>query len=386
MPTIKPMLDIRQRKSGTYPIVIYVYHRYKARYLPTDFRIEKKYWKKNEVVKHPDAAIINSRVAQLLNQVKQYFAECSLRGKPVDLRLLDRAKKNHSFTGYILDKSEQYLKKGMIVMYQKCRILVKNLEAFRGPVAFDQIDTEFIHDLDAWFIGKGHSPKTRHAKLSLLRKFFNDAVDEGLTEGVNPFKKYSVRLKPVKREKLSPADIAAIENLILEPGPVNDARNLFLFAYYCKGQRFMTCVTVKKSAAQNGRIHFKTNKGEKFISVKIHDRLQKILDFYRDLPVFILPYVKELPRDKRDFINLMGNLNAEANACLKIVAALAGININLTFHIARHTFAFHLKQKTGNINVIQESLGHSDQRTTEIYLKALDDEFLDSELEKLYGK
>jgi integrase/recombinase XerD len=68
------------------------------------------------------------------------------------------------------------------------------------------------------------------------------------------------------------------------------------------------------------------------------------------------------------------------------VAQLAGITLNLSFHISRHSFAWHLKQTTDNIHVIQDSLAHSRSATTEIYLKALDDEALDPEMEKLYGR
>jgi integrase/recombinase XerD len=71
---------------------------------------------------------------------------------------------------------------------------------------------------------------------------------------------------------------------------------------------------------------------------------------------------------------------------LKTVAALAGITKDLTFHIARHTFASHLQDVTDNIHVIKDSLGHSKSQTTEIYLKALSDERLDKDMDKLYGE
>jgi integrase len=53
-------------------------------------------------------------------------------------------------------------------------------------------------------------------------------------------------------------------------------------------------------------------------------------------------------------------------------------------HLARYTFAYHLKQSTDNIFVV-DSLGHSRSTQTEAYLKALGDERLDEEMDKLYG-
>jgi len=74
------------------------------------------------------------------------------------------------------------------------------------------------------------------------------------------------------------------------------------------------------------------------------------------------------------------------NRDLKTIAALCNIKKNLTFHMARHTFADHLKQTSTSIHVIQDSLGHSDARTTQMYLTSLGDERLDKEMDKLYGR
>jgi site-specific recombinase XerC len=45
-----------------------------------------------------------------------------------------------------------------------------------------------------------------------------------------------------------------------------------------------------------------------------------------------------------------------------------------------------MKKKSDNIHVIKEALGHSKSSTTEQYLQSLDDEFIDKEIDKLYGE
>lgn len=386
MPTIKPLLDTRDRKARVYPIVVYVYHRYKKRYLPTDYKIEKKYWGKNEVIKHPDAAIINSKIAGIISEVKTYFAECQLKKREVNLELLGQATYGYSLNKFLALKAAEYGKKDMPVMGQKTRTIEKDITAcFKREVFFDDLTPAALRELDTHLTATNKGI-TRRGKFDKLMGWYEQAMKDGKAPAPNPFVGYRIAGKPVKRQKLTVQEIVAMENLVIDPGPVNDARNLFLFAYYCKGQRFRVCIMLKKKDIRNGRIHFKTDKGEKFISVKIHERLQKILSFYKDLPGdFVLPYVTELPKTKRGIVTLSGNINAEANVHLKTVADLAGITISLTYHIARHTFAFHLKKQTKNINVIQETLGHSDQRTTANYLKELDDEILDDEVGKVYG-
>jgi site-specific recombinase XerD len=65
--------------------------------------------------------------------------------------------------------------------------------------------------------------------------------------------------------------------------------------------------------------------------------------------------------------------NQKMNAYLKEIADLCGIEKNLTFHIARHTFAttVTLSNKVP-IETVSKMLGHKSIRTTQHYSKVLD--------------
>ena len=52
---------------------------------------------------------------------------------------------------------------------------------------------------------------------------------------------------------------------------------------------------------------------------------------------------------------------------IKKYAALAGIDMNITPHMFRHTFATSLLEADVDIRYIQEMLGHSSIHITEIY-------------------
>jgi site-specific recombinase XerD len=65
--------------------------------------------------------------------------------------------------------------------------------------------------------------------------------------------------------------------------------------------------------------------------------------------------------------------NQKMNAYLKEIAAICEIEKELTFHIARHTFATTVTLTNGvPIESVSKMLGHKNLRTTQHYAKVLD--------------
>lgn len=78
--------------------------------------------------------------------------------------------------------------------------------------------------------------------------------------------------------------------------------------------------------------------------------------------------------------------NQKMNDNLKIIQEIAGINKNLTTHLARHTFATTITLSNGvPIETVSKMLGHTNLRTTQIYAKILDHK-INADMEKLKNK
>lgn len=410
MATIKPFLDNRDpRRSGYYPVVIKVSHRGKSKHLPTGYSIQEKHWDAKKVSgKHPDAGIINARIAELTSEAETYIADCILHGKQIRIEVLGTGKTSNSFTGYLQVRVAHYKAKKSFIQARKVERYITELkECFGADVYFEDINKDALRKYEEHLINNGNVGYTRLRKFGRLRQLFNNAIEEGKASAPNPFQNYHIASAPPKKEKLTEKEVEELEKLVIPAGPINDARNLFLFSYYCKGARFENCVMMLKAHIKNDRISWRINKGKRLISVKIHSKLQAILDQYKDHQgAFIFPYADKLRDHRRygpaikNYINKGGEvlegketshikmidvLNVTIGRCLDEIARQLEWKDSLNFHKARHSFAFHLKKRTDSISVIQDSLGHKDQRTTEIYLQSLDDEQLDVEMRKLYG-
>jgi site-specific recombinase XerD len=101
-----------------------------------------------------------------------------------------------------------------------------------------------------------------------------------------------------------------------------------------------------------------------------------------DQPVMIplLPKAKELiDIHRQNPIALSKNTlfpvisNQKLNSYLKEIADLCSITKNLTFHLARHTFATTITLTNGvPIETVSKMLGHASLRTTQIYAKVIE--------------
>lgn len=62
------------------------------------------------------------------------------------------------------------------------------------------------------------------------------------------------------------------------------------------------------------------------------------------------------------------------NSYLKEIGDLCGIEKNLTFHLARHTFATTITLTNGvPIETVSKMLGHTNLRTTQIYARVVNE-------------
>ena len=81
--------------------------------------------------------------------------------------------------------------------------------------------------------------------------------------------------------------------------------------------------------------------------------------------------------------NRLRKVLKKVNNGLKELASMAGITINLTMYVARHTYGTVLMWNGVGVSTISQAMGHSDTTVTQVYLKSFADDVIDAANEHL---
>ena len=240
-----------------------------------------------------------------------------------------------------------------------------------------------MQDFEAFLIRKGNTSNSIATKFSVLRAVYNKAVRHKVfAEAENPFKQYNVGRfwKPTRKRAITKEDVQRIQSLKLpastEVYSTAFARDIFLFSYCVAGINFKDIATLRYGDIQNGRIYYQRHKTGKELNspskpdASSDDYIFPILD-------------RHIHRSEQQICNRVHKVIGHVNSNLKRIAEMAGLKVNLTTYVARHTFATVLKRSGVNIAIISESLGHSDLETTQIYLDSFENSQIDEAMKNL---
>lgn len=276
--------------------------------------------------------------------------------------------------------------------YQKYEVTRKHLVSFieskynLSDIALKEINLMFITDFEVYLKTTGKCNANTTAKfMQFFKRIILIARNNSLILG-DPFANYKIRLQRVDRGYLTEDEIKKILELDLVSERLENVRDLFIFSCFC-GLAYIDVAGlrkehIRKSFDGNLWIMTKRVKTGTNVNVPLLDIPQMILDKYKDQ----LPQGKILPVIS----------NQKLNSYLKEIADLAGIKKNLTFHLARHTFATTTTLGKGvPIETVSKMLGHTNIETTQIYARITNNKISDdmkglsgqfAGIEKIYKK
>lgn len=239
-------------------------------------------------------------------------------------------------------------------------------------LAFQEIDERFLKKLMLHLKSNhGLSETSVMNVLVLIRLLFNRAIKlKIVTRELYPFGGDKIKIKFPETSKvglniIEVRAIEALENLTLSEV---HTRNVWLFSFNFAGMRVTDVLLTKWSDIYDKRLHYRMNKNSKLLSLKIPDKVFKILDYYRKdkryATDFVFPELKKANLDNaKDVYNKRKTATKKFNDNLKSIAKKAKIDKKITMHIARHTFG-NIAGDTIHPLMLQKLYRHSDLKTT----------------------
>ena len=235
-----------------------------------------------------------------------------------------------------------------------------------SDIDITKIDHAFITDYEFWLRSVRNCANNTAVKyLKNFNKIIklclaNDWLDK------NPFANYKSKVKEVERVYLTESEIQSIIEKDFKTERLSLVRDIFLFSCFT-GLAYIDVKNLTKSHISFGIdgekwIFTHRQKTESASKIPILPVTQMIIDKYESHPQC---------NNEDKLLPILSN--QKMNAYLKEIAGVCEIEKELTFHIARHTFATTVTLSNGvPIESVSKMLGHKNLRTTQHYAKVLD--------------
>ncbi|MEI7504689.1 MAG: site-specific integrase, partial [Paludibacter sp.] len=266
--------------------------------------------------------------------------------------------------------------------YQKYEVTRKHLQKFLqlkyhlNDISIREIKHMFICDFEIYLLTTGGCKANTTAKfMQFFKRIIIIARNNGLIV-IDPFANYKIRLTKVDRGYLTQEDV---EKILKKQFPVKRlelVRDIFIFSCFTG----LAYIDVKNLVEKNIRTSFD---GNLWIMTKRQKTKIESNILLLDVPKMIIEKYKGKSINGQVLPILS---NQKMNAYLKEVGDLCEIDKELTFHLARHTFATTITLAKGvPIETVSKMLGHTNIRTTQIYARITDSK-ISNDMQALAGK
>ena len=235
-----------------------------------------------------------------------------------------------------------------------------------SDISIKKVDIAFINNFD--FFLRKTKKCNNNSTIKYIRNF-GKIVKQCYVNGWiarDPFLNYKGKVKHVDRTYLTHDEIESMLNKEFSLARLELVRDIFIFSCFT-GLAYIDVKQLTKNNVSIGMdgdkwIFKNRQKTETTSRIPLLPTAQYIIDKYEDNPVCV---------NESRLLPILSN--QKMNAYLKEVADLCGINKELTFHIARHTFATTVTLSNGvPIETVSKMLGHTNIKTTQHYAKIVD--------------
>ena len=371
MITTKIIFDRKHqaKKDGIGTIEVRVTIARRTIYISTGVRVREREWKAGMVVNRTDAPVLNERLAIIYEIVEREANRCIKDGEAISTEKLKAkvwpVKEAMDDDSKFIDWVEDQIKMLTISpgTRKQYKTMLTRLTEFDKMKRWQDVNAENITLFDSWLHQRKKKDGTSIIDAAVykyhrcLKALINRAVTFQKIER-NPYDLLKGKFKRGDRENveyLTESEMKAIENLQLSANDTMEvSRDIFVFQMY---------TGLSYSDAQSFDISQYRKDGDTYTNVG--ERIKTGVAYVSQL---LPPAVRVL--EKYD-MKIPKIENHVYNRALKAIGIMAGIQVPLHSHLARHTFATWMLRNGAKIENVSRMLGHTNIRQTQRYAKVL---------------
>jgi len=316
---------------------------------------------------------INIKLYKIFDKLKEEIGTVS--ANDVKNRFLGKDSEKHSLIELFNEHNEQLknlVGKGYSEgTYKRYLITVRHLRGYlntihsRKDINIEDIKYSFIAKFEYYLKTHkniGHNATMKYLKN--LKKLVFLAIKYQWID-FDPFTGFKITQLEVEKEFLTKEEIIRLIEKEFNIERLAQVRDVFVFCCYT-GLSFADVQKLSRDDIQKGL------DGEYWVKINRQKTgTQSQIPLLPEAKSIIERYKSEIRSDIRGKIFPISS-NQKTNAYLKEIGDLCEITKNITFHMARHTFATTITLSNGvSIESVSSMLGHKSIRTTQIYAKVV---------------
>ena len=377
--------------NGENPLVVCVSKNGKRTYKSLGISVNPVYWdfEKNKPKRNcPSREKIEKLIIDKMKAFNQTILELNATQKEYTSdSLINKVEKPYKlktvstvFLDYI-KSLETSKRKGYAL---SCKQVYNSLMDFNSHlnIYFSDIDIIWLRKYENFLKEKGLSENTIGIRFRTLRAIYNVAMTEKyVNPECYPFRVYKVSKhhKETAKRALLKTEIQKIVNYKAESERERLSLDIFMFSYLIGGINFADISLLTKENIIDSQLIYTRKKTGKLIKLPIHPNAEKLIKKYENPNnPYLFPILSAYHKTEQQKANRIHKVISRTNEDLKEIGKELNLSIPLTTYVARHSFATVLKRNGVKTSVISESLGHSSEKVTRIYL----DGFENSQLNK----
>ena len=375
-------------KPGT--LYYQVSHRQIVRHITTDMHILPEHWDGNGqriLPGLPDASFLQNRLDSdmiLLHRIVDELTTVQLQtGRPYTTEQVIARFRNPGRFVSVLD-----FMNGQIRFLSECNRLGTALNYRRAAdslalflngrcLLLSELTARFIEQYSDHLLRKGLVRNSVSFHMRILRAVYNKAVRCGIVEQTHPFRNVYTGIDRTRKRAVGENVIARLIRMDLpDNAQLALTRDMFVFSFYTRGMSFVDMVYLRKTDIQEGIIRYARHKTGQQLAVRVEPCIRDIIDRYAGPTPYVFPVLRG--EEQIQCFNQYKTALRHYNRRLEKLSRLLGMEHGISSYTSRHTWATMARNHNIPISIISAGMGHSSERTTQIYLSTLENSVIDS--------